>query len=112
MNFPHITIHNTQDDDNDQVLLMVEQGGANPMELELKSTDVKVYDENVISPKARRDLRVKYGEALFAGMSAGNIIPAMRLNLIDFYRRIKPNSPISSCSCRTFNYQRQPDNQR
>ena len=49
-----------QDDDNDQVLLVVEEGGANPncQALELKSTNVKAYDENhIISPKERRELR-------------------------------------------------------
>ena len=29
------------EDDNDQVFLVVEEGGANPVELKLKSTDVK-----------------------------------------------------------------------
>ena len=64
-----------QDDDNDQVLLVVEEGGANPncQALELKSTNVKAYDENhIISPKERRELRAKYMEALFAGISAGD----------------------------------------
>ena len=64
-----------QDDDNDQVLLVVDEGGANPnpVALELKSTNVKTYDENhIISPKERRELRAKYVEALFSGISAGN----------------------------------------
>ena len=66
-------INNNQDDDNDQVLLVVEDGGANPETLELRSTDVKAYDENhIISPKERRELRAKYVEVLFAGISAGN----------------------------------------
>ena len=29
------------EDNNDQVFLVVEEGGANPVELQLKSTDVK-----------------------------------------------------------------------
>ena len=54
------------------MLLVVEEGGANPVALELRSTDVKSYDENhIISPKERRELRAKYVEALFAGISAG-----------------------------------------
>ena len=57
------------------MLLVVEEGGANPVELELKSTNVKAYDEkDIISPKERRELRVKYVEALFAGISAGKFV--------------------------------------
>ena len=63
---------NNQVDDNDQVLLVVEEEGAHPVALELRSTDVKSYDEgHIISPKERRELRAKYAEALFAGISAG-----------------------------------------
>ena len=64
----------TDESDNDQVFLM-EDGLTPPLEtVELKSTDVKLYDEkHIISPKQRRELRAKYMEVLFAGISSGNI---------------------------------------
>ena len=66
----------TDESDNDQVFLM-EEGGKQQEQpfhaVELKSRDVKSYNEkHIISPKERREMRVKYVETLFAGISAGS----------------------------------------
>ena len=52
---------------------MEEGGNQQPFQaVELKSRDVKSFNEkHIITPKERRELRVKYVETMFAGISAG-----------------------------------------
>ena len=71
----YIVLKTDDESDNDQVFLMEEGGNQQPFQaVELKSRDVKSYNEkHIITPKERRELRVKYVETLFAGISAGRM---------------------------------------
>ena len=58
----YIVLKTDDESDNDQVFLMEEGGNQQPFQaVELKSRDVKSYNEkHIITPKERRELRVKY----------------------------------------------------